>query len=279
MFKYEHDQGDVEYPELRSLNHRWYSESKASAKTCKDRETSEMDVKKFITWVQSRGNACFPVPKKLATTLCKNHIKNKVDGDAPVSGNKFVFDSIESLSWITSDDETVVETPIKRKRVSMTASSEHIRRKDRIKKPHCPNVVKTLFTSAVSDDSTAESNSDSDDGLMVRTWTNDTVEKWRKRPEPHRSEGIRKLAREIKVRDGGGKEYVTVYDWSGLQRQSVGVDAIRRSVTLRCIQKKVGRKTYEKEWIPHYQVKNNQTNDCSNFSQITFTNMHTTGIV
>ena len=54
-----------------------------------------------------------------------------------------------------------------------------------------------------SQSSSATSFSDSQEKeRIVNQWTNDTVEEWRHRPEPHRSEALRNLMNTLKVRDG-----------------------------------------------------------------------------
>ena len=64
-----------------------------------------------------------------------------------------------------------------------------------------PKARKSLFADENSDESESTCCSDSDDGKLVEQWANETVDKFRRRPEPHRSEAIRLMSHKLKVRD------------------------------------------------------------------------------
>ena len=105
-----------------------------------------------------------------------------------------------------------------------------------------------------SDLTSVSEDSSSDEGVMQGEWVKSTINRWNKRPEPHRSDTLKELMKSMQVKDGERMEYVTLFAWASLQKQVKFGDVIRRLVASRCIQEKRGRDHYEKEMRPHYQV-------------------------
>ena len=60
----------------------------------------------------------------------------------------------------------------------------------------------------------------------------------------------------IQTRDIAGEsgEYATLFAWASFIKQSKHMEAIRRLIAIRCIQEKVTRRKYEKDFLPLYLV-------------------------
>ena len=96
--------------------------------------------------------------------------------------------------------------------------------------------------------------SESQDGAKQKEWIRATIEEWRHRPEPHRSDALRELMQTIKVQDGETMEYVTLFAWAGFQKQSQHIRAIRHLVAARCVQEKISEAKYKSDVLPQYKV-------------------------
>ena len=46
----------------------------------------------------------------------------------------------------------------------------------------------------------------SDDGMLEEEWVSATIDEWRHRPEPQRSDALRNMCHKLKVRDGRERE-------------------------------------------------------------------------
>ena len=207
----------------RRLFHMWHQQ--------KARVVGQLGAKdlanKFVEWLQSRPQAWFPVHKSMAVKLCKKHcvtLKPQMSCDPK--------DSPPKKRSRSSNQSTAV--------TSSTTS---------------PNPTVTWAESATPI-------SASEDGKIEREWIDATLEEWRQRPEPQRSDALRELMHRLKVQDGQSMEYVTLFAWAGYQKQSQYITAIRQLVAARCVQEKVSEAKYRNDIVPHYKVMLCHVQEC-----------------
>ena len=215
----------------------------------------------FIKWIQgNRSNAFYPVPKKLSEELCK-HNMDRYFQPPLLPFDQAACDSPTVLTMSAEQSTTPLpKTPMfraKRNREMQTGTVSVPRVPHKRQNVHCTKTKLFPTEDSYIDDSdcaSADSWSASDDGKFTSQWTEEAVEKWRTRPEPHRSEAIHDVAHKLKVRDGRNKQYATLFEWAAFQRQSHHADTIKKMIARCCIQDKVGRRKYEKDLIPYYTV-------------------------
>ena len=158
-----------------------------------------------------------------------------------------------------SDDESL-RTPTPRKRfrplpMVTTASLSKKKKSSSCRSVTTHHAATSLFNES-SDEPASSCWSDSDHGKLVTTWAKETVSTYRRRPEPHRSEAIRRMSHNLKVRDGSTNGYATLYEWGSYLHQSQCADNLRLLVARRCAQENIRRRKYDKDIVPHYQVSN-----------------------
>ena len=226
-----------------SLNDEWYQRVRKDGPHSKASKVVRAESAKFMKWMKRRGNAWYPVSRSLSLQLCKNNCGLKKSKDSLNPSSAAAQPSKRARQTKSGPDD--ISNSKKRKCAEPNTPNE---------KARTPKTTPVPPSMTESDLSSAADFSSSDEGAVQQQWVKSTMDEWSQRPEPHRSDSLRELAHELKVRDGQGMEYVTLFAWASFQRQVQFGDAIRKLVAARCIQEKRGRDHYEKEMLPHYRV-------------------------
>lgn len=220
MFKY--GSGEILFPEMHMLNETWYKCVRKGGPHSKKKKEIKQVTRSFVKWMQARPKPWYPVSFGIAEGLCKS--------------------SVTTLDV----SEPAVASHSKRKISSPSPA------------PVCTKKTKRKlnFESPVDNNgwSTASSCSVSDDGELEDDWIESAEKEWHHRPEPQRSAALRDLAHRLKVRDGETLQYSTLFAWASCQQQTNNGEAITQLIVKRCVQDKIGEKTYRKDLVPHYKV-------------------------
>ena len=241
--------------------------------------TPKEDAVLFTKWVKARPDPWFPVPLALTQTLCelKSSVSSETSDNQATSSptvpntpqpckrkrSTTTAPCTNSSTPVpkkskpqTTSTPTVPNTPQPCKRTRSTTTAPCTNSSPPVPKKSKRKLRKQLPKTQPDDDNdlSATDCSSSDDGNLEREWVNEAEAKWRRRPEPHRSEALRAMAHKMKVSDGDAMEYATLFAWASYQRQAQFGDAIRRIVAMRCVQDKIGERHYRKDVVPHYLV-------------------------